>query len=275
MHFMNRLFLLSVIFVVTNVLSNAAEQGMPHLYICGDSTAAKNKLPIIGWGEMLKDYLDTSHVQIENRARGGRSARTYITEGLWEAVHNQLKPGDIVIIQFGHNDGYSKISAARYDLPGLGEETQQIEDPKTKKPFVLHTYGYYMRTMVSEAKESGAKVIVLGSVPRCSWKDKHIVRDEAQHVTWAKNVASQQSVLFWDDNDAIARVYDGLGAERTKKRYFPQDNTHTNPDGAKLSAAIITMGLASLNEPSLKSFVTADSLTKARSVVESAETLKD
>ena len=94
-------------------------------------------------------------------------------------------------------------------------------------------------------------------------------------MTWAKNVASQQSVLFWDDNDAIARVYDGLGAERTKKLYFPQDNTHTNPDGAKLSAAIITMGLASLNEPSLKSFVTADSLTKARSVVESAETLKD
>jgi lysophospholipase L1-like esterase len=275
MHFMYRLFLLSVIFVVTNVLSNAAEQNLPHLYICGDSTAAKNKLPIIGWGEMLKDYLDTSHVQIENRARGGRSARTFITEGLWEAVRSQLKPEDVVIIQFGHNDGYSKISAARYDLPGLGDETQQIEDPKTKKPFVLHTYGYYMRTMISEAKATGAKVIVLGSVPRCSWKDGRIVRDEAQHVTWAKNVAAQQTVLFWDDNDAIARIYDKLGADRTKKRYFPQDNTHTNPLGAKLNAAVITLGLASLNEPSFKNFITSGSIAKARAVIEEAQILKD
>jgi len=272
---MNRFFITFIIVLVTSVTLHAAEVNTPHLYICGDSTAAKNKLPIIGWGEMMKDYLDTSHIQIENRARGGRSARTFITEGLWEAVHSQLKPGDIVIIQFGHNDGYSKISAARYDLPGIGEETQLIEDPKTKKPFILHTFGFYMRTMISEAKASGAKVIVLGSVPRCNWKDNHIVRDEAQHVTWARNVASQQSVLFWDDNDAIARVYDKLGADKTKKRYFPQDNTHTNPLGAKLNAAIITLGLATLNEPSLKSFITAEAIAKAKGVIESAEVLKD
>jgi lysophospholipase L1-like esterase len=252
----------------------AGETIIPSLYVCGDSTAAKNKLPIIGWGEMLGNYLDVRHVHIENRARGGRSARTFITEGLWASVRSATKPGDIVIIQFGHNDTFSKISTARYDLPGLGDETQQIEEPKTKKPYTLHTYGYYMRSMISEAKAAGAKVIVLGSVPRCNWKNSSVIRDEGQHVTWAKQVASEQSVQFVDVNDAIARVYEKIGPERIKARYFPQDNTHTNPDGAKLSAAVITLGLANLKDPTIDLFITKTSLANANAVIASAEVLE-
>jgi len=150
----------------------AGETIIPSLYVCGDSTAAKNKLPIIGWGEMLGNYLDVRHVHIENRSRGGRSARTFITEGLWASVRSAIKPGDIVIIQFGHNDTFSKISTARYDLPGLGDETQQIEEPKTKKPYKYIDYKSVL--CLSTADElskdlfdnwnipSGAKSLILG-----------------------------------------------------------------------------------------------------------------
>ncbi|MDP4227801.1 MAG: SGNH/GDSL hydrolase family protein, partial [Bacteroidota bacterium] len=83
----------------------------PALFIIGDSTVrngdGRGNNGLWGWGDCIAPLFDTAKIHIENHARGGRSSRTYITEGLWEQVVSQIKPGDYLIMQFGHNDGGS------------------------------------------------------------------------------------------------------------------------------------------------------------------------
>src|SRR3954454_12824187 len=99
------------------------------LLIAGDSTAAEGNPNAVGWGRELPKYFDASKISIVNAARGGRSSRTFITEGHWDNLMEKVKPHDYVIIQFGHNGG-GEINGqriARGSLPGLGDETQEIE----------------------------------------------------------------------------------------------------------------------------------------------------
>src|SRR5215472_5945469 len=79
------------------------------LWVVGDSTA--NNTNHQGWGDPLADYFDAAKINVVNRARAGRSSRTFYTEGLWDNVREQFKPGDYVLIEFGHNDG------ATFDRP--------------------------------------------------------------------------------------------------------------------------------------------------------------
>src|SRR5436305_1455261 len=77
------------------------------VYIAGDSTAAKkaaDKRPETGWGEMLQQHFDPAKVQVDDRALNGRSTKSFIDEGHWQAIVNALKKGDYVFIEFGHND---------------------------------------------------------------------------------------------------------------------------------------------------------------------------
>src|SRR5258705_11565014 len=79
--------------------------GKPTLYLIGDSTVKVGTVGQVGWGERIDDYFDPARISVMNVARGGRSSRTYLTEGLWDRVLIDLKRGDTVIMQFGHNDG--------------------------------------------------------------------------------------------------------------------------------------------------------------------------
>ncbi len=87
-------------------LTGGLNPALPTIFIAGDSTAARNNgNPIQGWGVPFASFFDATKVNIANRARGGRSSRTYITEGLWDQLLGEVKAGDFVLIQFGHNDG--------------------------------------------------------------------------------------------------------------------------------------------------------------------------
>jgi lysophospholipase L1-like esterase len=78
----------------------------PTIFIAGDSTAARGAGERQqGWGEPFAAYLNPASINVVNRARGGRSSRTFITEGLWDQLIADVKAGDTVLIQFGHNDG--------------------------------------------------------------------------------------------------------------------------------------------------------------------------
>ncbi len=101
---------------------------VPTVWVIGDSTA--NNVDHRGWADPFAGYFDQQKAHTENRARAGRSSRTFITEGLWEKVRAELKPGDTVLIQFGHNDGSAPDKdRARGSLPGLGEESQEFTLP--------------------------------------------------------------------------------------------------------------------------------------------------
>ncbi|HVF38412.1 MAG TPA: SGNH/GDSL hydrolase family protein, partial [Gemmatimonadaceae bacterium] len=77
------------------------------IHLAGDSTMAPKleaRRPETGWGEMLDQFFDSSRVRVVNHARNGRSTRTFISEGRWQALLDSMKSGDYVFVQFGHND---------------------------------------------------------------------------------------------------------------------------------------------------------------------------
>src|SRR5215471_12196581 len=85
-----------------------AQPSRPTLYLIGDSTVRNERGDGAngqwGWGDLLDRYFDLDRIDVVNRALGGRSSRTFVTGGQWGQVLAALKPGDFVLMQFGHND---------------------------------------------------------------------------------------------------------------------------------------------------------------------------
>ena len=127
----------------------------PTLYAIGNSTVrtgtrGDGSNGQWGWGAPIADFFDRSVLNVENRALGGTSSRTFRTLGLWQTVLDQVKAGDYVIMQFGHNDG-SPINdkrSARGTIKGNGEETEEIVNIRTGKPEIVHSYGWYIRQFI-------------------------------------------------------------------------------------------------------------------------------
>ena len=226
------------------------------LFVVGDSTANNNANGAQGWGDPFIGYFDAKKINVLNRARGGRSSRTFITEGLWDKVLSEMKRGDFVLIQFGHNDAgaTNDASRARGSLPGTGEETQEIDNVLTKKHEVVHTYGWYMRKMIADAKAKGAMPIVMSLTVRNIWKDGRVERGSGKFGLWAAEIAKSQNVTFIDLTTLIANKYEELGEEKVKE-LFATDHTHTSPAGAELNASLVVEGLKILRSKPLNRYL--------------------
>ena len=139
----------------------------PTLWLVGDSTVNNNAKGGKGWGNVIGAHFDSAKINVVNKARGGRSSRTYIVEGLWDEVLKDIKPGDYLFIQFGHNDsGTLDGEKPRGSLKGTGDETKEVTLKDDKKETV-HTFGWYMRKYVTDAKAKGATVVLFSPVPHC------------------------------------------------------------------------------------------------------------
>jgi lysophospholipase L1-like esterase len=236
------------------LLSAAAAAAQPTIYIAGDSTAANAKDR--GWGEHLAAYFDPAKAALVNRARGGRSARTFYDEGLWSALRDSLRPGDYVLIQFGHNDGGSpNQDKARGDLPGTGDEVRDFTMPDGSHRTV-HTFGWYLRTFVRDARAKGAHPLLLSLTVRNIWKDGAVERGDGYFNDWTAAVANAEKVPYLDVTDAIADRYEALGAERVAA-LFPEDHTHTSPEGAGLNASLVVACLKGLSAAPFDSYLSA------------------
>jgi rhamnogalacturonyl hydrolase YesR/lysophospholipase L1-like esterase len=226
----------------------AVEDGRPVFYIIGDSTVKNGKGKgdgdLWGWGSFLDGYFDTSRVSVHNCALGGRSSRTFITEGHWDAVLSTLKVGDFVIMQFGHNDGgpLDDTARARGTIKGTGDETKDIYNPIMKKNETVHTYGWYLRKYVEDIKARGATAIICSPIPRDIWVNGKCVRASEDYGKWAHEVAETTGAYFIDLNNLIANKYEEMGPEKVKA-FFPGDHTHTNQAGAKLNTEEVVAGL--------------------------------
>ena len=250
----------SLIFVVLSFLTCIAVcQSTPEeapinpklvtIFVVGDSTANNHANGGLGWGDPFITYFDTAKANVLNRARAGRSSRTFITEGLWDKVLSEMKRGDFVLIQFGHNDA-GKINdetRARGSLPGTGEETQEIDNLLTKTHEVVHTYGWYMRGMIADTKAKGARPIVLSLTVRNIWKEGRVERGSGKFGQWSAEIAKSQNVEFIDLTSIIADKYEELGQERVQPLFGP-DHTHTSPAGAELNAELVVAGLKTLKQ---------------------------
>ena len=228
------------------------------IFVVGDSTANNHANGALGWGDPFIAYFDSNKINVVNRARGGRSSRTFITEGLWDKVLSELRPGDFVLIQFGHNDAgaINDASRARGSLPGTGEETEEIDNLLTKKHEMVHTFGWYMRKMIADTRAKAATPIVLSLTVRNIWKDGRVERGPGKYGEWAADIAKLQNVLFVNVTKLIADRYEQMGEEKVKALFGP-DHTHTSPAGAELNASLVVVGLKMLKGKPLNRYLSA------------------
>lgn len=219
---------------------------LPSLFLVGDSTLKSDPPPIRGWAQEIAPYFDTSKINVVNRAIGGRSSRTFLHEGRWEKVLADVKPGDFVIVQFGHNDaGRHDDPAAkgRPSLKGEGDETAQAPNSRGEME-TIHSFGWYMRNYATTAKAKGATVILASMVPHKSWKDGKISRGN-QLVKWTENAAKATGSPYINLNELVAARYDELGPDKVNA-FFHDARTHTNVEGAKFTANVVIDALKQL-----------------------------
>jgi lysophospholipase L1-like esterase len=236
---------LSGLALITLVIALAFKQpAKPVIYLIGDSTVRNTDKEQWGWGSMIGNYFDADKISVNNQAMAGRSTRTFIKENRWHKVDSMLKPGDYVLMQFGHNEGSkpdTNKAGYRGVLKGTGDETVELTWPNGTKESV-HTYGWYLRKFIRETKAKGATPIVLSMIPRNQFKDGKVLRADDSYGKWAKEVAEQEKVAFINLNGISAEKYDAWGADSVKK-FFPGDHTHTNKLGATVNAQSVIEGI--------------------------------
>ncbi|MEA3186523.1 MAG: rhamnogalacturonan acetylesterase [Chthoniobacter sp.] len=229
---------------------------LPTLFTVGDSTL-NSGAPMRGWGQEIGAFFDAGKINVVNRAIGGRSSRTFQNEGRWGKVLSELKQGDFVLVQFGHNDvgKYDDpASKGRPSLHGEDEQTAEVAKPDGSSETV-HTFGWYMRKYGSDAKAKGAKVVFCSMVPHKNWKEGKISRGEREtFVKWTANAAKASGAAFVDLNEMVAREYEKLGPEAVEP-LFADKGTHTTPAGAELNARCVVAGLRAFAAKPLDRFL--------------------
>jgi len=254
-------------------LAVPANPKLPTLFLIGDSTVRNGQGDGSngqwGWGEPIVSFFDATKINVVNRAYGGRSSRTYLTIGDWDKVMEMLKPGDFVIMQFGHNDGaaLNDDSRARGTIKGTGEESEEIDNILTKKHEVVHSFGWYLRKFTSDTRAKGATPIICSLIPRKIWKDGKIARNSADYGKWAADVAKSEKTMFIDLNELIAQKYDALGPEKVEAM-FADEHTHTSLVGAELNAATVVEGLKALKENPLGAYLSEKGKNGSKTSVE-------
>lgn len=246
------------------------------VFMIGDSTMANKPLDKEnqerGWGQMLPMFFEGA-IKVDNHAVNGRSSKSFIDEGRWEKVREKIRPGDYVIIQFGHNDEKAK-SADRYTVPG-------------------GTFDANLKKFVNETREKGGTPILMNSIVRRNFPANGIAaaQTDDRQKTWKKglenypaegdtlvdthgdyriaprNVAEEMGVAFIDMNTLTHELVQGLGRENSRMLYMwmpvgvyefaPEgriDNTHLNVLGGIIVSRLAVSAIAE-KVPALKPYI--------------------
>lgn len=231
---------------------------LPTLWLIGDSTVKEGRDTgrnggRWGWGHEIDRYIDTTKINVENQALGGTSSRSFITGGWWEQVLEMIQPGDFLMIQFGHNDGGIESQTprirARGTIAGSGEETLEMTR-RNGETETVHTYGWYIRQYIRDARAKGATPIVCSLIPRNDWINGKVARNQDDtYVLWAQQAAEQESAFFINLNHIICEQMDPLGEDFALGALFrPDDHTHTIVLGAQLNAMCVIAGVKALGD---------------------------
>lgn len=229
------------------------------VYMIGDSTMANKSLDAgnqeRGWGHVLGGYF-TEDVRVENHAVNGRSSKSFIDEGRWDAVVNKIRPGDYVFIQFGHND--EKADPKRHTDPGT-------------------TFDENLRKFVRETRAKGGIPVLFNSIVRRNFganpqavaaddvrseqsddivEGDTLVDTHGKYLDSPRNVAREMGVTFIDLNKATKELVESMGVEGSKELFMwipkgvspacpkgRQDNTHLNVYGARKVAKLAVQAI--------------------------------
>ncbi len=217
------------------------------LFMIGDSTMANKDISgkmadnqERGWGQMLQQFLDSTKVIVNNHAVNGRSSKSFINEGRWDTILRLMKPGDYIIIQFGHND--EKPQADRHT------------DPYT-------TFNANLKKFIKEARNKGVIPILMNSIVRRKFSADTLIDTHGEYVVVPRKVAKEMKCLFVDANKLTHNYIQPMGPEESKKLFcwLPaneyesapkgrQDDTHLNIYGATEIASLLIKDIARQNK---------------------------
>ena len=231
--------LLSVLALGLSVLPvSAAERAVVTIHLAGDSTMAEKlpqKRPETGWGEFLAVQFQPGTVAVDNRARNGRSTRTFIEEGRWQALLDVTQPGDVVLIQFGHND-QSVEKRDRYTPPA--------------------DYARNLERFVSDVRGKQATPVLLTPVARRRFDDAgRLLDSHGEYPDLVRALAARGQVALIDMQKRSEAVVQEAGVEASRSLFlwvapghanYPdgvEDNTHFSPKGAACIASEFAMAL--------------------------------
>lgn len=237
-----------ILFPVILLLFQGCTQKPVDVYMIGDSTMANKPSkanPEKGWGQMFGLYFNEK-VTIHNHAMNGRSSKSFIDEGRWQAVLDSLKPGDYVFIQFGHNDQKS-------------HDSTRYTEPHT-------TYKMNLTKFVQESRDKGANPILLTSVMRRRFDEEGKFYDtHGEYPDAVRNLAEEMNVPLIDMQRSSEKLIVSLGEEESKKIFifcepgeyprFPdgrEDNTHFCEYGATKMAGLVANDLKEMDVPLAK-----------------------
>jgi len=234
-----------LVFVALFWVVPATGQTPVTVYLAGDSTMAEKlpeKRPETGWGEALGQFFREGTVRIDNRAKNGRSTRTFLSEGLWQNLLASLHKGDFVFIQFGHNDE-SKDKPDRYTPPA--------------------DYRANLVRFITETRAREAVPVLLTPVMRRRFDRNGLFFDtHGEYPDIVRAVAREYRVPLIDMHRKSEALLKRFGAEPSRKLFlqlkpgenpnYPkgiEDNTHFSPDGSEAMASLAVDGLRELKLP--------------------------
>ena len=243
-----------ILLCVLSLLAFSLPRKPVSIFLIGDSTVAdytldsgymQKRFPLNGWGQVfqpffrkdslvkVKNLIGSDSVIIVDKARGGRSTRTFFEEGRWAAVYNALKKNDIVMMQFGHND-------AAVDKP--------------ERYVNIAGYKEYLRLYVNQTREKGAIPILMTPVNRnYPWKDGKLSNVHGEYPNAVKEVAKELNVKLIDLTQLSIDAFTEKGQTEVTSKYFmnldkgvypgypdgQKDNTHFQKAGAVAVAQLV------------------------------------
>ncbi|MCV9388838.1 rhamnogalacturonan acetylesterase [Reichenbachiella ulvae] len=254
-----------VALLLTGLWAFVGKKEVTTVYLIGDSTMAdysgdydpdkdyyKTRYPLTGWGQVFQPFMSSDSLSqikhltktdsaiVDDRARGGRSTRTFFQEGRWRSVYESLKPGDLVMMQFGHNDA---------------------AENKTERYVNIEGYKEFLRLYVSQTRQKEAIPIILTPVNRnYPWKDGQLTSSHGEYELAAEAVAEEMDVLLIDLTQRSIDQFTKVGRDYSTNNYFmnlpagkyeaypdgQSDNTHFQPDGATAVAQCVFDGMKEL-----------------------------
>lgn len=218
-----------------------------------DKDYMTERYPVTGWGQVfqpfmrsdslsqIRNIIKADSVMVVDKARGGRSTRTFFEEGRWSEVHKALQKGDVVMMQFGHNDA---------------------AENKPERYVNIQGYKEYLRLYVKQTREKGAVPVLLTPVNRnYPWKDGQLSNVHGEYPQAVKDVAAELNVSFIDLTQRSIDHFTARGKDYVSSHYFmnlpagkytaypdgEEDNTHFQPEGAKAVAQLVFEGMKDLN----------------------------
>lgn len=254
---------IALFLIVSGLLTGmmSEKKRLVKVFLAGDSTCANyaleddyqtKRFPVTGWGQVFQQFfrndslklvsglIRADSVIVDDRAKGGRSTRTFFQEGRWRGIYTELQAGDLVIISFGHNDA-AKDKTERYvDIDGYKE---------------------FLRLFISQTRQKGGIPVLMTPVNRnYPWEDGVLKNCHGDYPQAVKDVAAEMNVLLIDLTQLSCEFFTKKGQDYVTSNYFmnlpantyqaypegQKDNTHFQPAGGKAVAQLVFYGLKQL-----------------------------